>query len=73
MQTRLLAFTPYFCIQSIYINNLIYIYILLTELVSYMYPTYVHYMQYPTSFPSILAQGTDLTDIARLGPKVSEE
>ena len=48
----------------------------LTELVSYMYPIYVHHMYIfdVLSFPFWLkAQGTDLTEIARLGPKVSEE
>ena len=47
----------------------------LTELVSYMYSTYVHYIicTYLTSYLSFLAQGTDLTEIARLGLKVSEE
>ena len=46
----------------------------LTELVSYMYPIYMYIIcTYLTSYLSHLAQGTDLTEIARLGPKVSEE
>ena len=48
---------------------------MLTELVSYMYPIYVHYMYIldVLSFPFWLkAQGTDLTEIAKSGLKVSE-
>ena len=61
----------YTCI--LYISMLIYIF-MLTELVSYMYPIYMYIIcTYLTSYLSHLAQGTDLTEIARLGPKVSEE
>ena len=47
--------------------------ILLTELVSYMYPIYVHYMYIldVLSFP--FGSSTDLTEIAKSGLKVSEE
>ena len=45
----------------------------LTELVSYMYPIYVHYMYIldVLSFP--FGSSTDLTEIAKSGLKVSEE